>query len=123
MFSEICFGELTQAPRRHLLSTREIMLHQYPFDPYIDRECSQPLVRKKHHAICNLRPHAWQGAQMFSQLGIGQRRPRLEIRRPELTSRAVARRFLARYPAYNCATPYPKLVQVATAEETYALGE
>ena len=80
VFAEIGFGELPQPLRAHLLSTREIMLPQRPLDPDIDRECSQPLIRKKHHAICNLRPHAWQRTQVFSEVGIRQRRPRFEIR-------------------------------------------
>ena len=80
VFSEVRFRELPEPLRGHFLSTRKIMLPQHAFDPDIDRECSQPLIRKKHHAICNLRPHAWQRAQLFSKLGIRQRRPRLEIR-------------------------------------------
>src|SRR5215813_3961732 len=56
------------------------MLFQHALDPDIDRERSQPFIREKHHAICNLRPNAWQCAQLFSQLGIRQCRPRLEIR-------------------------------------------
>ena len=80
VFAEIRFGELPQPLRRHFPSTRKIMLPQHALDPDIDRECSQPLIRKKHHAICNLRPHAWQRAQLFSELGIRQRRPSLEIR-------------------------------------------
>src|SRR6266550_7744761 len=62
VFAEIGFGELAKPLRAHLPSTRKIMLPQHAFDPDIDRECSQPLMRKKHHAICNLRPHAWQSA-------------------------------------------------------------
>ena len=62
VFAEIRFRELPQAPRGHFLSTRKIMLPQHALDPDIDRECSQPLIRKKHYAICNLRPHAWQRA-------------------------------------------------------------
>ena len=80
VFAEVRFRELPQPLRGHFLSTREIMLPQHALDPDIDRECAQPLIRKKHHAICNLRPHAWQRAQLFSELGIRQRRPRLEIR-------------------------------------------
>src|SRR6266481_2241423 len=80
VFTEISLGELLQPLRGHFLSTREIMLPQHALDPDIDRECSQPLIRKKHHAICNLRPHAWQCAKLFSELGIGQGRPSLEIR-------------------------------------------
>ena len=80
VFAEIRFRELPQPLRGHFPSTRKIMLPQHALDPDIDRECSQPLIRKKHHAICNLRPHAWQRAQLFSELGIRQRRPRLEIR-------------------------------------------
>ncbi len=62
VFAEIGFGELAKPLRAHLPSTRKIMLPQHALDPDIDRECSQPLIRKKHHAICNLRPHAWQRA-------------------------------------------------------------
>src|SRR5215475_984489 len=80
VFAEITLGELAPPLRGHSLSTRKIMLSQHTLDPDIDRECSQPLIRKKHYAICNLRSHAWQRAQMFSELGIRQRRPRLEIR-------------------------------------------
>src|SRR6266550_9369150 len=80
VFAEIGFGELAKPLRAHLPSTRKIMLPQHALDPDIDRKCSQPLIPKKHHAICNLRPHAWQRAQLFSELGIGQRRPSLEIR-------------------------------------------
>src|SRR4030095_10027772 len=80
MFAEISFRELPQALRAHLLSRRKIMLPQDALDPDIDRKCSQPLIREKHHAICNLRPDARQRAQLFSELGIRQRRPSLEIR-------------------------------------------
>src|SRR5262249_23027734 len=80
MFSEVRFRELLQPLRRHLPSTRKIMLPQYALDTDVDRERSQPLICKKHHAICNLRPHAWQRAQLFSELGIRQRRPSFEIR-------------------------------------------
>src|SRR4029077_15872383 len=80
VFAEVGFSELPQPLRGHFLSTRKIMLPQHALDPDIDRECSQSLIRKKHHAICNLRPHAWQLAELFSKLGIRQRRPRLEIR-------------------------------------------
>src|SRR6476659_5850438 len=80
MFSKVRFRELPQPLRRHLPSTRKIMLPPYSLEPDINRERSQPLIRKKHHAICNLRPHARQRAQLFSELGIRQRRPRLEIR-------------------------------------------
>jgi hypothetical protein len=62
VFAEISLGELPQPLRGHFLSTRKIMLPQNAFDPDIDRERSQPLIRKKHHAICNLRPHPWQRA-------------------------------------------------------------
>src|SRR5262249_58597218 len=68
MFAEIGFGELPQQLRRHLPSTRKIILPQYPLDPDVDRKCSQPLIGKKHHAICNLRTDARQHAQLFSEL-------------------------------------------------------
>src|SRR6266576_1714585 len=71
VFAEIGFGELAKPLHAHLPSPRKIMLPQHALDPDIDRECSQPLIRKKHHAICNLRPHAWQRAQLFSELGVG----------------------------------------------------
>ena len=96
VFAEVRFRELPQPLRRHFPSTRKIMLPQNALDPDIDRECSQPLIRKKHYAICNLRPHARQRAQLFSELGIGQRRPHSRSAWPELTSPAVARRFFAR---------------------------
>src|SRR6266480_2881098 len=80
VFAEICLGELAQPLRGHFISTRKITLPQHTLYPYIDRECSQPLIRKKHHAICNLRPHAWQCAQVFSEVSIRQHRPRFEIR-------------------------------------------
>src|SRR5262249_47953181 len=80
VFTEISLGELAQPRSGHFLSTRKIMLPQHTLDPHIDWECLQALIRKKHHAICNLRPHAWQRAQLFSELGIRQCRPRLEIR-------------------------------------------
>src|SRR5580765_1047136 len=80
VFSEVRFRELPQPLRGHFLSTREIMLPQHALDPDIDRECSQPLIRKKHHAICNLRPHAWQRAKLFSELGVRRCRPGFEIR-------------------------------------------
>ena len=80
VFSEVRFRELPQPLRGHFLSTRKIMLLQHALDPDIDWKCPQPLISKEHHAICNLRPHAWQRAQLFSELGIRQRRPRLEIR-------------------------------------------
>ena len=80
VFAEISLGELPQPLRAYFLSTRKIMLPQHALDPDIDRECSQPLIRKKHHAICNLRSHAWQRAQLFSQLGIRELRPSPEIR-------------------------------------------
>src|SRR5215831_5185595 len=80
VFSEVRFRELPQPLRGHFLSTRKIMLPQYALDPDIDRERSQPLIGKKHHAICNLWPHALQCAEVFPKLGIRQRRPRLEIR-------------------------------------------
>src|SRR5512144_3047314 len=80
MFAEISFGELPQPLRANFPSTRKIMLPQHALDPDINRECSQPFIRKKQHTVCNLRPHAWQRAQLFSELGIGQGRPCLEIR-------------------------------------------
>ena len=80
VFAEISIGQLAQPLCRDLLSTRKIMLPQHPLDPDIDRECSQPLIREKHGTICNLWPNARQRAQLFSELGIRQRRPSLEIR-------------------------------------------
>src|SRR5439155_19927363 len=49
-------------------------------DPDVDGECARPLVGKKHHAICDLHSDSRQRAQVFSELGISQRRPRFEIR-------------------------------------------
>src|SRR5438034_6624799 len=80
VFSEVRYRELPEPLRGHFLATRKIMLPQYARDPDIDRECSQPLIRKKHHAVCDLRPHPGQHAQLFSKRGVRQRRPRLEIR-------------------------------------------
>src|SRR5438094_2129580 len=80
VFAEIRFRKLTQPLCRHLLSTREILLPQHPLNPHIDREGPQPLVRKEHDAICDLRAHSWQRAELFLKLGISKRRPRLEIR-------------------------------------------
>src|SRR5262245_46608265 len=70
VFAEITLGELAQPLLGHPLSPRKIMLPQHTLDPDIDRECLQPLIGKKHYAIGNLRPHAWQCAQLFSELGI-----------------------------------------------------
>src|ERR1041385_7186688 len=80
MFSEVRLRELPQPPCGHFLSRRKIMLPQHSFDPDINGERSQPFIRKQHHAIGNLWPHAGQRAESFSELGIGQSRPRLEIR-------------------------------------------
>src|SRR6266536_1810123 len=96
VFAEIGFRELAKPLRAHLPSTRKIMLPQHALDPDIDRECSQPLIPKKHHAICNLRPHAWQRAQLFRSLASDNADQASISAWPELTSRAVARRFLAR---------------------------
>src|SRR5262249_28226628 len=74
------FQRTPAAAARSLSYTRKIMLLQRALDPDIDWKCPQPLISKEHHAICNLRPHAWQRAQLFSELGIRQRPPRLEIR-------------------------------------------
>ena len=70
VFAEIGFRKLPQPLRGHFPSPRKIVLPQHALDPDIDRECSQPLIRKKHYAVCNLRSHAWQRAQLFSELGI-----------------------------------------------------
>ena len=80
VFAEISLGEQPQALRSYFLSAGKIMLLQYTLDPDINRECAQPLIRKKHNAVCNLRPHAWQRAQLFSEFGISMYRPRLETR-------------------------------------------
>src|SRR5262249_56743091 len=96
MFSEVRFRDLPQPLRRHLPSTRKIMLQQYTLDPDIDRKRLQPLIRKKHHAICNLRPHARQRAQLFPELGIRQRRPDLETSAAEADEpRCLAQIFRA----------------------------
>ena len=80
VFAEVRFGKFAQPLRCDLLLPREITLSQDPRDPDIDGECAEPLVAEKHHAICNLRSHARQGAQVFSKLGIGKCRPRIQIR-------------------------------------------
>src|SRR4029450_10935530 len=103
VFSKVPVREFSQPLRGHFPSTREIMLPQDALDPDIDRECSQPFIRKKHHAICNLRPHARQRAQLFSKLSIRKRQPRLEIRlagadeprRPAQVFSAIAKLALA----------------------------
>src|SRR5246127_2812754 len=56
------------------------MRPQHTLDPDIDRECTESFVRKKHYAICNLRPNAGQRAELCSKLDVRKRRPRLEIR-------------------------------------------
>src|SRR5215475_2520122 len=53
VFAEISVGELAQPVQGHSLSPRKIMLSQHTLDPDIDRECSQPLIGKKHYAIGN----------------------------------------------------------------------
>src|SRR5438876_5114713 len=80
VFAKIAFGEFPQLLRRHFLSTRQIMLSQNPLDPDVDRECAEPLVCKEHHAICNLRSHTGQLAQIFSKIAIRKPRPSLEIK-------------------------------------------
>src|SRR6266436_2282749 len=80
VFSEVRFRELPEPLRGHFLSTRKIMLPQHALNPDIDRERAQALISKKHHAVCDLRPHPWERAELFSKLSISQRRPRLEIR-------------------------------------------
>src|SRR6185436_4338463 len=72
VFSKVRLSKLMQPPRGQSLPTRKIMLPQDALDPDIDRECSQPLIRKEHYAICNLRPNTRQGTQLFSQLSIRQ---------------------------------------------------
>ncbi len=80
VFAKIGFREFAQLLRRHFLSTRQIMLSQNSLDPDVDRECAEPLVCKEHHAICNLRSHTGQLAQIFSKIAIRKPRPSLEIK-------------------------------------------
>ena len=70
VFAEVGLSELAETVCRHFPSTRKVMLPQHALDPDIDRECSQPLIRKKHDAICNLWAHPWQHAQLLSKLGV-----------------------------------------------------
>src|SRR5213592_3046627 len=56
------------------------MLSQSTLDQDVDRECAESLVCKEHHAICNLRSHAGQLAQIFSKIAIRKARPFLEIK-------------------------------------------
>src|SRR5467141_2054923 len=65
VFAEIGLGKVPQLLRRHFLSMRKIALSQNPLDPHVDRECAEPLVGKKHHTICDLRPNAGQRAQFL----------------------------------------------------------
>src|SRR5439155_25038520 len=79
VIAKVGFREFAQLPRRHFLSTRQIMLSQNSHDPDVDWECAEPLVCKEHHAICNLRPYTGQSAQIFSKIAIWQPRPFLKI--------------------------------------------
>src|SRR5881397_757490 len=79
VFAKVCFGKPTQPRRAQFSSPPKILLFQNALHPHIDRECAEPLVCKEHHAICNLRSHTWQLAQVLPKIAIGKRRPSLEI--------------------------------------------
>ena len=96
VFAKICFRKFAQPQFRDFFLPRKILLLQNPLDPDVDWECAQALIGKQHYAVSNLRSHAGQRAQFFPEIGIGQSRPCFQFALPELTSRAVTSRFLAR---------------------------
>src|SRR5881394_3949581 len=98
MFAKIGLRKRAKLLRRNRFVSREILLSQNALDPDIDWKSAPTFVGKKHDTIRDLRAHAWQCTELFSKIGIGKRRPRSRSAAPEPTSRAVASRFLARYP-------------------------
>src|SRR5215471_11843172 len=79
VFAKVRFGKFTQLLGRYFLSMRQVTLPQNPLDPDVDWERAEPLVRKKHHAICDLLAYAGQSTQFLSKIRIRKPGPCLEI--------------------------------------------
>ena len=79
VFAKIGFRKFTQLLRRYFLPAREILLSQNALDPDVDWECAEPLVSKEHHAVCDLRAHTRQIAQVIPKTALRKHRPCFEI--------------------------------------------
>ena len=80
VFAKIRFRKFAQPEFGDFFPRRKVLLFQNPLDPDVDWKCAPSFVGKEHYTIGNLHSHTGQRTQFLSEIGVGQSRPRFQVR-------------------------------------------